>query len=402
MSAKTEFQGFLRQDGRKGIRNTILVVYLVECAHHVAREIVYPYRKQGVHLIGFSGCYPNQYAFDMMARLCTHPNTGAVLLVSLGCESFDRRGLQQLVSESGRPVETLVIQERGGTLTTVDQGLAWLEDTLTELEEATKRVPMSVDELVVGAICGGSDATSGITANPAIGRCFDLLVENNASAIFEEGGELIGCEQIMAHRAVTPALGQEILSTMEKTARYYTTMGHGSFAVGNADGGLTTVEEKSMGAYAKSGSSPIRGLIKPGDVPPGGGLYLLDIVPDGGARFGFPNINDNAEIAELIACGAHLTLFSTGRGSVVGSAISPVIKVCANPETYRRMAGDMDVDAGRILKGEATLDDVGREIFAHVLDVAGGAPTKSESLGHQEFVLTYKSFEPIGPACLPV
>jgi len=402
MSTKTEFQGFLRQDGRKGIRNTILVVYLVECAHHVAREIVYPYRKQGVHLIGFSGCYPNQYAFDMMARLCTHPNTGAVLLVSLGCESFDRRGLQQLVSESGRPVETLVIQERGGTLTTVDQGLAWLQETLTELEEAATRVPMSVDELVVGAICGGSDATSGITANPAIGRCFDLLVENNASAIFEEGGELIGCEQIMADRAVTPALGEEILSTMEKTAHYYTTMGHGSFAVGNADGGLTTVEEKSMGAYAKSGSSPIRGLIKPGDVPPAGGLYLLDIVPDGGARFGFPNINDNAEIAELIACGAHLTLFSTGRGSVVGSAISPVVKVCANPETYRRMAGDMDVDAGRILEGEATLDEVGREIFAHVLDVAGGAQTKSESLGHQEFVLTYKSFEPIGPACLPV
>ena len=401
MPAKTEFPGFLRQDGRKGIRNTILVVYLVECAHHVAREIVYPYRKQGVHLIGFSGCYPNQYAFDMMSRLCTHPNTGGVLLVSLGCESFDRRGLAQHVRESGRPVETLVIQERGGTLTTVDQGQTWLEETLAGLEKTT-RVTMTVDELVVGAICGGSDATSGVTANPAIGRCFDLLVENDASGIFEEGGELIGCEQIMADRAVTPALGEEILSTMEKTARYYTTMGHGSFAVGNADGGLTTVEEKSMGAYAKSGSSPISGLIKPGDVPPAGGLYLLDIVPDGDARFGFPNINDTAEIAELIACGAHLTLFSTGRGSVVGSAISPVIKVCANPETYRRMDGDMDVDAGRILEGRATLDDVGQEIFAQVLDVAGGASTKSESLGHQEFVLTYKSFEPIGPACLPV
>ncbi len=402
MSAKTEFTGFLRQDGRKGIRNTILVVYLVECAHHVSREIVYPFRKQGVHLIGFSGCYPNQYAFDMMARLCCHPNTGGVLLVSLGCESFDRRGLAKHVKESGRPVETLVIQERGGTLATIDQGQQWLEETISELEENTPRVTMSVDELVVGAICGGSDATSGITANPAIGRCFDLLVENEASAIFEEGGELIGCEQIMADRAVTPELAHEILGTMEKTAHYYTTMGHGSFAVGNADGGLTTVEEKSMGAYAKSGSSPIRGLIKPGDVPPAGGLYLLDIVPDGGTRFGFPNINDTAEIAELIACGAHLTLFSTGRGSVVGSAISPVVKVCANPETFRRMAGDMDVDAGRILEGRATLNDVGQEIFEQVLSVAGGAPTKSESLGHQEFVLTYKTFEPIGPACLPV
>ena len=402
MTPNSEFHGYLRQDGRKGIRNTILVAYLVECAHHVAREIVYPFRTQGVHLIGFSGCYPNQYAFDMMTRLCRHPNVGGALLVSLGCESFDRRGLAQRVMESGRPVETLVIQERGGTLSTIEAGQAWLRRTLAQLEERTTRAPMSVDELVVGAICGGSDATSGITANPAIGRCFDLLVDHNASAIFEEGGELIGCEQVMADRAVTPELAAEILSTMEKTARYYTTMGHGSFAVGNADGGLTTVEEKSMGAYAKSGSSPIRGLIKPGDLPPSGGLYLMDVVPDGEARFGFPNINDTAEIAELIACGAHLTLFSTGRGSVVGSAISPVIKVCANPETYRRMAGDMDVDAGRILDGRATLDEVGQEIFAQALAVAGGAPTKSESLGHQEFVLTYKTFEPIGPACLPV
>lgn len=402
MSASVAFQGNLRQDGRKGIRNTILVVYLVECAHHVAREIVYPFRRQGVHLIGFSGCYPNQYAFDMMAQLCNHPNVGGALLVSLGCESFNRRELARRIAETGRPVETLVIQEQGGTLATVEQGQAWLRQTLAFLEEATVRVPMSVDELIVGAICGGSDATSGITANPAIGRCFDLLVEHGASAIFEEGGELIGCEQIMAERAVTPELGREILSTMAKTAQYYTTMGHGSFAVGNADGGLSTVEEKSMGAYAKSGSSPIRGLIKPGDVPPRGGLYLMDIVPDGEARFGFPNINDTAEIAELMASGAHMTLFSTGRGSVVGSAISPVIKVCANPETYRRMAGDMDVDAGRILEGQATLDEVGREIFAQSLAVAAGAQTKSESLGHHEFVLTYKSFAPIGPACLPV
>ena len=338
----------------------------------------------------------------MMSRLCCHPNVGGTLLVSLGCESFNRNGLAQRIKECGRPAETLVIQKQGGTLSTVEKGQAWLRSTLTELAKTTTRTPMCVDELIVGAICGGSDATSGITANPAIGRCFDLLVDHNASAIFEEGGELIGCEQIMADQAVTPELAAEIFSTMEKTAQYYSTMGHGSFAVGNADGGLTTVEEKSMGAYAKSGSSPIRGLIKPGDLAPSGGLYLMDIVPDGEARFGFPNINDTAEIAEMMASGAHLTLFSTGRGSVVGSAISPVIKVCANPETYRRMAGDMDVDAGRIIEGQATLDEVGQELFAQVLAVAGGAPTKSESLGHQEFVLTYKSFEPIGPACLPV
>lgn len=156
-----------------------------------------------------------------------------------------------------------------------------------------------------------------------------------------------------------------------------------------------------MGAYAKSGASPIVGLLKPGDRPTRGGLYLLDVVPDGEVRFGFPNINDNAEIAELIACGSHVVLFVTGRGSVVGSAISPVVKICANPETYRRMSDDMDVDAGKILEGTATLDQVGDEILGVVLGLGRGAQTRSEELGHQEFILTYKSFEPIGPACLP-
>ena len=221
---------------------------------------------------------------------------------------------------------------------------------------------MAASELVVGTVCGGSDGTSGITGNPAAGRAFDMLVEEGAACIFEETGELIGCEHIMAARAITPELGVELEASVAKAARYYATLGYGSFAAGNAEGGLTTIEEKSMGAYAKSGASPISGLIKPGDIPPRGGLYLLDVVPDGEVRFGFPNINDNAEIAELIACGSHAILFVTGRGSVVGSAISPVVKICANPETYRRMADDMDVDAGRIMEGAATLDEVGREI----------------------------------------
>jgi altronate hydrolase len=142
-------------------------------------------------------------------------------------------------------------------------------------------------------------------------------------------------------------------------------------------------------------------LIKPGDVPRTGGLYLLDVVPDGEPRYGFPNINDNAEIAELIACGSHLILFATGRGSVVGSAISPVIKVCANPETFRNLSGDMDVDAGRILEGRGTLDEAGSEIMQHIREVAVGRATVSEALGHQEFVLGYKSFEPVGPGCHP-
>lgn len=396
----SELRGYLRSDGRKGIRNVVAVAYLVECAHHVAREIVLPWREREVHAIGFPGCYPNPYAERMMEQLCTHPNVGAVLLVSLGCESFNKYALERTVRASGRPVKTIVIQGTGGTRASIREGRAWVEEQRIALD-AAQTVPMQVSELVIGTVCGGSDGTSGITGNPAAGRAFDRLIAEGAACIFEETGELIGCEHIMAARAITPALGLELEKAVAKAARYYATLGYGSFAAGNAEGGLSTIEEKSMGAYAKSGASPISGLLKPGDVPPRGGLYLLDVVPDGEVRFGFPNINDNAEIAELIACGAHCVLFVTGRGSVVGSAISPVVKICANPETYRRMSEDMDVDAGRILEGKASLDEVGSEIRDLVVALAQGARTKSEELGHQEFILTYKSFEPLGPACLP-
>jgi altronate dehydratase large subunit len=377
--------GYLRADGRKGIRNITLVCYLVECAQ--------------VHLIGFPGCYPNAYALKQLTELSRHPNVGAILLVSLGCEGFNREALALAAKLAGRPIETLVIQQSGGTRNSIMQGIAAVKSIQAAI--VIQRELIGVDELVIGTICGGSDGTSGITANPAVGRCFDILLAKQATCIFEETGELIGCEQIMAERAVTEELGHEIESAVHKAEDYYTKMGFGSFAPGNAEGGLTTQEEKSMGAYSKSGHSKINGLIKPGDIPPKGGLYLMDVVPDGGPMFGFPNISDNAEIVEMIASGAHLILFTTGRGSVVGSAISPVIKVCANPDTYQNLHEDMDINAGRILAGSATVDEVGEEIYQLLLAVVAGQKTKSEELGHQEFILTYKQFEPIGPSCLP-
>lgn len=395
------WKGYLRKDGRKGIRNQLLVVYLVECAHHVARLITQKFPDAPVQLIGFPGCYPNEYADRIMNALCVHPNTGAVLLVSLGCESFNRNALQKNIAASGRPCHTLVIQQAGGTKKTIDAGIAWINETLAGLNYVPK-TDMQVEDLVIGTVCGGSDATSGITANPAVGRVFNRLVENKAIAIFEETGEMIGLEHIISQRGATPALGTALKKSVEKAGRYYTQMGHGSFAPGNADGGLTTIEEKSMGAYCKSGEAPITGLIKPGDIPVLPGLYLMDVVPDGPLKFGFPNINDNAEIVEMIASGSHIILFTTGRGSVVGSAISPVIKICANPQTYRRMQDDMDVNAGRILSGKSTLDEIATEIFELIQKVAAGATTCSEALGHQEFILTYKTFTPTGPSCLPV
>jgi len=393
-------KGYLRADGRKGIRNIVLVTYLVECAHHVARAIVNESANSNVQLIGFPGCYPNEYSLKIMEGLCTHPNVAGVLIVSLGCEGFNREQLANTIKASGRAVDTLVIQKSGGTRKTIEAGVSSVRELLITAEK-TELVAMEISELMVGTICGGSDGTSGIGANPAVGHCFDQLVAKDAICIFEETGELIGCEQIMAERAITPELGVEIMKSVEKAEKYYTKMGYGSFAPGNAEGGLTTQEEKSMGAYAKSGSSKIHGLIKPGDIPTQGGLYLMDVVPDGEPMYGFPNIVDSAEIVEMIASGCHLTLFTTGRGSVVGSAVSPVIKVCANPETYDNLADDMDINAGKVIKGEATVAQVGDEIYELVIEVAQGKQSKSEELGHQEFVLTYKKFSGIGPACLP-
>ena len=397
-AARGTVLGYPRSDGRVGIRDVVAVVYLVECARLVAEAIAAG--RDDVHVIGFGGCYPSAYAGQMLERLCTHPNVGAVALVSLGCEGFDREHLAEVVAASGRPVTTLVIQEAGGTRATIAAGRAWV-DGIAARSAAARTVPLRLSDLVIGTICGGSDGTSGITANPVVGRVFDRLVADGGTAVFEETGELIGCEHHMASRAVTPGLGAAIVARVEKAAAYYTAMGHGSFAPGNADGGLTTLEEKSLGAYTKSGGGPIHGVVTPGQLVPAPGLYLLDVVPEGPPRWGFPNINDNAEIAELIACGSHVVLFTTGRGSVVGSAISPVVKICANPETYRRMSEDMDVDAGRILEGRAVIDDVADEVLELLHEVAGGRRTASEDLGHREFVLTYKSSEPTGPSCLP-
>jgi altronate dehydratase large subunit len=394
-------RGYLRQDGRKGIRNYMVVAYLVECAHHVARKIASPYEDDGVQLIGFPGCYPSDYANRVMTDLCTHPNVGAVLLISLGCEEFQRKKLKEAIEASGRPVELLTIQGSGGTTGTTHTGRAWVEAQLAALKAATT-VPLALSDLVVGTKCGGSDGLSGVTINPAVGHAVDLMVDAGATVMFEETCELIGCEEHMVGRAVSPELGQALREAVRKADTYYRDLGHGSFGGGNIKYGLSTLEEKSLGAYAKSGSRPISGMLKPGIRPPHPGLYLMDTVNDGPVRYGIPNINDTQTITEMVASGCHLIIFTTGAGSVVGQALSPVIKGVSNSRVFQRMEGDMDVNGGTIADGIETVEDVGRHVVEAVITAASGTPTKSEALGHQEFVLSYKTYEPLGPGCLPV
>lgn len=233
MSAST-LTGWRRMDGRMGIRNVVLVAYLVECAHHVCSRIARSFDEGEVQVIGFSGCFPSDYGQQMMEALCTHPNVGAVQLVSLGCENFARAQLAEAIRASGRPVNLTVIQQAGGTAAAIEQGHAFVAAQIGALRAAPKSA-LSPSDLVIGTVCGGSDGTSGCTGNPAAGVAFDLLTEAGASCIFEETGELIGCEHIMAERAETPDLGRAIIATVEKAARYYAAMGYGSFSNGNAD-----------------------------------------------------------------------------------------------------------------------------------------------------------------------
>lgn len=391
-SDNMKLAGYPRKDGRKGIRNLIAVVYLVECARHVAERIAAKCGRDDVHVIGFSGCAPNEYAEKVMTALCTHPNVGAALVVSLGCENFSRDEMVAATRESGRDAALVVIQEEGGTEKSVAAGLAHLEG-LAKSVDAARRVPMEVSELVVGTICGGSDAFSGRTANPAVGKVFDRLVDEGATCIFEEPGELIGCEELLRARGETPEIGDALAATVAKADAYYKAMGHDSISRGNFEGGLASIIEKSRGAYKKSGSRTIRGIVRPGEPPPGRGLWFMDVVPDGEVKWGFPNLSDTAEIVELASCGAQTVLYTTGRGSVAGCALVPVIKVCANPGTFARMSDDMDVNAGSVESEGRSLDDVALELHDRVLRVAAGEKSRSEALGHREFFLGYKHFD---------
>jgi altronate hydrolase len=383
------WQGYLRPDGRKGIRNLVLVIYTVECAQHVAHLIARD--EPDTHVIGFPGCYDNQYAVRLMLALARHPNVGAVLAVGLGCEYTRPAKIAELARESGRPSGWFYIQEVGGTAKSIAQGKEIVAKLRAEIRETAVVVPMTLADLTVGAECGGSDATSGIAGNPVVGAFYDLLVDSGGTAIFEEIVEMLGLKSVMVDRAASPEAAIALAETYEKAERYCKEVRQYSVAPGNFAGGLTTIEDKSMGAFIKGGTRPIQGVIKVAERPPRSGLWILDSVPDPHfMQFGYTNPNDTEGIMDLIASGAQIILFITGRGSVIGAPISPLIKITGNRVTYQHMEGDMDFDASRVLIGELSLLEAAEELLQQVVQVASGQPSKSEALGHREYFVMYK------------
>jgi altronate dehydratase large subunit len=394
------WQGYLRPDGRKGIRNLLLVVYTVECSKHVAHAIAEG--EPDVHVIGFPGCYDNQYAVRLMLALGRHPNVGAALVVGLGCEYTQPQRIAEVVAASGRPAEWFYVQDAGGTRTSIERGKQIVRELRGRIASEVRRVPMTLADLTVGCECGGSDGTSGLAGNPVVGAFFDRLVDAGGRAIFEETVELIGLREIMLARAANDEARQQLAAAYDKAVEYCREVRQYSIAPGNFAGGLTTIEEKSMGAFAKSGSWPIEGVIRVAQAPPRPGLWLMDSVPDPHfMQFGYTNPNDTEGIMDLISGGAQIVLFVTGRGSVIGSPISPLIKITGNSQTFRRMSEDMDVDAGRVLSGEITLSQAAEELQDLVIAVAGGRPSKPEALGHREYFIMYKHQEtpPLDAGC---
>ncbi len=382
--------GYARKNGKKGIRNRLLVIYTVKCAEHAARRIVERSGSGNVELVGFDGCTDNQYAVDQLISLIRHPNVGAVLAVGLGCEYVQPERLARIAAEEGKPADWFFIQNEGGTLKAIARGLRWTGRTL-ELLKNTPRVKMGFSDLVIGAECGGSDYTSGLAGNVVVGRFFDRLVDAGGCAVFEEIVEAIGLDWFLCSRAADDRARAELQHTYDKALAYCRHAHQYSVSPGNFAGGLSTIEEKSMGAVVKSGTRPIQGVIKVSCPPPRPGLWLLDSTPDPYFMdFGITNPSDSEGLTDLTSVGAHIVLLVTGRGSVVGNAVAPCVKITGNADTYARMIDDMDFNAGTTLDGSASLAGSADALAALVADVASGAPSKSEALGHKEFHILYK------------
>lgn len=400
--AERTWQGYLRPDGSLGIRNRVLVVYTVECAHFVADEITKRCADDDVETIGFSGCTDNEYAIRLLGALLRHPNVGAVVLVGLGCEYLQPDRLAAIAEQAGKPAVWFRIQENGGTRTSIDRGVEAVRELQRRIADVP-RAPMGWGDLVIGGECGGSDFTSGLAGNAVVGRVYDSLVDMGGTAVFEEIVEAIGLRDVLVDRGRDAQAKHDLGATYDKALEYCRSVRQYSVSPGNFAGGLTTIEEKSMGAVIKSGTRPIEGVLKVAMRPPSSGLWLLDSTPDPHfMQFGITNPNDSEGLIDLISCGAHILLFITGRGSVVGSPVAPTVKITGNSETYRRMREDMDFDASVVLTGEQSQDEARDALLRLLAETASGTQTCSEALGHKEYCIPYKYQAPtvsFAPAC---
>lgn len=384
-----QFQGFRRPDGKVGIRNHVLILSTVICSNQVTRGIA-QLVKGTVWLEHQHGC--SQLAPDAARTakvLIGHginPNVYGVVVVGLGCEVVLSKEVAAAIKKicPYKPVHCVVIQESGGTFKAIADGAAAAVEMVSDAS-LEQREPIALSELILGTECGGSDACSGISGNPALGAASDLLIDAGGTAILSETPELIGAEHILAARAINPEVANqcyEVINHFEDLAKSMgVDMRGGNPTPGNIEGGLSSIEEKSLGCIHKGGTRPLQAVIDYADPITLKGLVFMDT----------PG-NDIEQLSGMAAGGSQICVFTTGRGTPTGSPIVPTIKVATNTNTFITMKENMDINAGTVITGEESVDDVGKRIFQEIVKVASGKLTRAEIIGHNDF-----SINRIGP-----
>lgn len=390
------FDGILREDGKVATRNYIGILPSVACSASVCRYIAdaftpevlakFPNVDGVVGITQTTGCGGPAYGdgFDVLQRTLTgyaqHPNFWGVLFVGLGCE-VNQIGpmLTNAGIKPGSRLHALTIQDSGGTEQTIKQGVDIIQSMLPQANQVARQ-PVSAANLVLGMECGGSDAYSGITANPALGAAADLLVRNGGTAILSETTEIYGAEHLLTRRATSPEVAAKLVDLIHWWEDYTEKNGamiNNNPTPGNKDGGLTTILEKSLGAVAKGGTTNLVEVYRYAEIVRKKGFVFMDT----------PGY-DLASITGMIAGGAHVICFTTGCGTVLGCKPTPVIKLASNSAMYQRLSGDMDINCGAIVDGRKSLDEMGSIVFQEILDTASGKKTKSEhfGFGDNEFV----------------
>lgn len=381
------FKGYERPHGAAGIRNHVAVIPSVACANGVvaaiAREV-----PEAVPLFHGHGCGRGGedlgVHFNTLANLAGNPNVFGVLVIGLGCEVIKAEYLAERVSHSGKPVEHFNIQDVGGSRKAAERGVLSVREMVASAAKQ-ERAEFPLGDVVLGLECGGSDAFSGVTANPSVGLVSDWLVGEGGTAVLTETTEMIGTSHILERRSrdenVAGEVAARIAAAERRTREILGPMASQVIAPGNMDGGMSSIREKSLGCILKGGSTAINQVVDYADIPSEKGLVIMD-----GPGY------DVESIAGLAAAGCQLMIFTTGRGNPIGFPLVPVIKVASTSRLYRSMEDDMDINAGAVLEGKS-LEDVAGEIEALMLRVLDGEPTKAE-LNHQEGILCLYSVTP--------
>ena len=380
----TQFMGYQRPDKSVGVRNHLLVLAPIDCSFEPAKKIAAQVNG-AVAVTQYHGCGNDPVIANNLIGTALNPNVAAVLVLGLGCESLTVDTVADGVKPSGKPIETLVIQQEGGTLKTQEKAVRVLQRWAQEVAEY-KPEPFPLSKLTLAVECGGSDATSGLAANPAVGVACDKLIDDGGTVIFSEPQEMIGTQQVLARRAVNKQVAADIYKMIDQDEERLKAIGVDSrwMSAGNIDGGLTTIEEKSLGAIRKGGTRPIQGVLQNNwerfDSPTRPGLWLQD-----GTGWDVPSVT------HMVAAGAQVVCFTSGQGSTTGHAIAPVIKITGNPVTYQQMEDNMDINAGTILDGSESLNSVGQRIYQTIINTANGRKTKAEALGFTDYIVFCRS-----------